>query len=47
MKHCKHSVGWYTVKQLTRRIKIQRGVIIALSIMLTILVAWLHILGGR
>jgi hypothetical protein len=43
----KHSIGWLTVKDLTQKIKIQRAIIIGLTIALAILSVWLCISGGK
>lgn len=48
MKKGKHSMGWHTVYDMSKRVKTQKIIIIILSVLLGLsLGALLHFLGGE
>ena len=47
MKNKKHSLGWYTVKQSSKKIKAQKIAIMILTLLLVLLSVWFGISGGR
>ena len=47
MKNKKHSLGYYAVKQSSKKIKVQRVIIIILSLLLVFLSVWFGISGGK